>query len=99
MNKNISSDMATIHSAEEYNGNYIPTSEMTLNIFRNQLRLLSNDSNGTVKQKVFANTFTTIYYTELSCDDIKHIIKQHLWERIYNFNVKYRFQDVYKDLV
>lgn len=99
VNENISSDMATVHSA-----NYIPISERTLNTFRNQLRLFSGDSEKVEKQKVFCNTVTTIYYKELNNDRIKAVIKEHLLGKksaIFMPNNRdfLNFQDVYKDLI
>lgn len=53
INEDVRSDIATVHSADEDNANYIPILERALNTFKNQLRLIRNNSKRTEKIKCF----------------------------------------------
>lgn len=77
-NEEVSVAVATCHSADEDNLNYIPITERPLNIFKNQIKILRGNQNKIFTKKIFSNNITTIIYKELDINSIKDIIKTYL---------------------
>lgn len=100
----ISSNLATMHSAEEDSQNFVRIVEKPLNVFKYQIKLLKGSANKIHTYKEFSKIITVITYRDLTEEAVKDIIKTYLLNNnttIYMPNDEdfIRFQTIYNNLV